>query len=152
TFNVESPKPSAFGDDDLQFAEIFSREIAVALHTLELLSAEKLSAATQSVEAINREVVLPVDEILAAATAVLDRYMGHEPEMADKLRKILDSARAIKQCIHKVGEDLGPARPAGKPGEAVHARLKGLRVLVADNDERVRRMAHSILGRWGCVV
>src|SRR5262249_46519203 len=30
--------------------------------------------------------------------------------------------------------------------------LKGLRVLVADNDERVRRSAHSLLGRWGCVV
>ena len=28
TFNVESPKPNAFGEDDLQFAEIFSREIA----------------------------------------------------------------------------------------------------------------------------
>jgi CheY-like chemotaxis protein len=27
-----------------------------------------------------------------------------------------------------------------------------MRVLVADNDERVRRTAHSILGRWGCIV
>jgi CheY-like chemotaxis protein len=27
-----------------------------------------------------------------------------------------------------------------------------MRVLVADNDERVRRSAHSILGRWGCIV
>ena len=27
-----------------------------------------------------------------------------------------------------------------------------MKVLVADNDERVRRSAHSILGRWGCVV
>ena len=29
---------------------------------------------------------------------------------------------------------------------------KGLRVLVADDDERVRRAAHGLLGRWGCVV
>ena len=27
-----------------------------------------------------------------------------------------------------------------------------MRVLVADNDERVRRSAHGLLGRWGCVV
>jgi len=27
-----------------------------------------------------------------------------------------------------------------------------MRVLVADNDERVRRSAHFLLGRWGCVV
>src|SRR5205823_7378239 len=151
TFNVESPKLNAFGSEDLQFAEIFGQKIAAALHTLELLSAEKRSTASQSIEAVNREVALPVDEILAAATAVLDRYIGHDPEMADKLRKILAGARAIKQCIQKVGEDLAPTTAAARP-ENSHPRLRGLRVLVADNDERVRRTAHGILGRWGCVV
>jgi CheY-like chemotaxis protein len=153
TFNVESPQLNAFGEQDLQFAEIFSREIAQALHTLELLSAEKRSTTTQSIEAISREVALPVDDILAAATSVLDRWIGHDPEITDKLRVILSSARSIKQCIQKVGEDLAPARPnaAVSPQEA-HPRLKGLRVLVADNDERVRRSAHSLLGRFGCVV
>jgi len=152
TFNVESPQPLAFGEDDLQFAEIFSRELAAALHTLELLSAEKRSTATQSIEAISREVALPVDEILADATAVLDRYIGHDAEMAEKLRHILASARSLKQCIHKVGEDLAPAKEPAGCGEAAHPRLRGMRVLVADNDERVRRSAHGILGRFGCVV
>lgn len=152
TFNVESPQPNAFGEDDLQFAEIFSREIANTLHTLELLSAEKRTTASQSIEAISREVALPVDDILAAATAVLDRYIGHETEMADKLKQILASARSLKQCIQKVGEDLAPARQASGPDQASHPRLKGLRVLVADNDERVRRSAHSLLGRFGCIV
>ncbi len=158
TFNVESPQVNAFNEQDLQFAEIFSREIAAALHTLELLSAEKRSTTTQSIEAISREVVLPVDNILAAATAVLDRWIGHEPEMADKLRQILASARLIKESIQKVGEDMSrEAKPPGtsamppSPQEA-HPRLKGMRVLVADNDERVRRSAHSLLGRFGCVV
>lgn len=152
TFNVESPKVNGFGEDDLQFAEIFSRELASALHTLELLSAEKRGTATKSIEAISREVALPVDDILAAATAVLDRYIGHEPELADKLRKILASARSLKQSIQKVGENLAPASASAGPGETAHARLKGLRILVADNDERVRRSAHGLLGRFGCVV
>jgi CheY-like chemotaxis protein len=153
TFNVESPQPGGFGEQDLQFAEIFCREIAQSLHTLELLSAEKRSTASQSVEAISREVALPVDDILGAATAVLDRWIGHEAEMTEKLRQILASARSIKQCIQKVGEDLAPAKPsAGPPGPEAHPGLKGLRVLVADNDERVRRSAHAILGRFGCVV
>jgi CheY-like chemotaxis protein/GAF domain-containing protein len=152
TFNVESPHVNAFGENDLKFAEIFSREIASTLHTLELLSAEKRSTATQSIEAIGREVALPVDEILAAATTVLDRWIGHEPEMADKLRQILASARSIKQCIQKVGEDLAPAKPSTGPAVDGHPQLKGLRVLVADNDERVRRSAHGILGRVGCIV
>ena len=51
TFNVESPSPNAFGEEDLQFTEIFSRELAAAIHTLELLVAEKRSTASQSVEA-----------------------------------------------------------------------------------------------------
>jgi len=153
TFNVESPHVNAFNELDLQFAEIFSREIAAALNTLELLSAEKRTTTTQSIEAISREVALPVDDILTAATAVLDRWIGHEPEMADKLRQILASARLIKQSIQKVGEDLAPARPGASPSpQEAHPRLKGMRVLVADNDERVRRSAHSLLGRFGCVV
>jgi CheY-like chemotaxis protein len=152
TFNVESPRPNAFGEADLKFAEIFSREIAVALHTLELLTAEKRSTATKSVDAISREVALPVDEILAAATTLLDRYIGHEPDLAAKLRQILAGARAIKQSIQKVGEKLAPVKAAPGTEDGDHPRLKGMRVLVADNDERVRRSAHGLLGRFGCVV
>src|SRR5262249_12868317 len=152
TFNVESPRPNAFGEDDLQFVEIFCREIANALHTLELLTAEKRSTASQSIEAIRREVALPVDDILAAATAVLDRYIGHEPEMAEKLRAILAGARSIKQCIQRVGENLVPPAPTAGAEGAAHPRLRGLRVLVADSDERVRRSAHGLLGSFGCVV
>ncbi len=152
TFNVESPQPNTFGEHDVQFAEIFSRQLAGALHTLELLSAEKRTAATQSIEAINREVALPVDDILNAATAVLERYIGHEPEIAEKLKQILASARALKQSIQKVGEDLAPPKAPAGATPPVHPRLRGLRVLVVDNDDRVRRSAHSILGRFGCIV
>jgi CheY-like chemotaxis protein/GAF domain-containing protein len=152
TFNVESPQPNAFGESDRQFLELFGQEIAAALHTLELLSAEKRSTATQSVEAISREVALPVDDILAAATSVLERYIGHDAEIAEKLRKILAGARSIKACIQQVGENMAPAAPAVSPGTPAPPSLKGQRVLVADNDDRVRKSAHSLLGRWGCVV
>jgi CheY-like chemotaxis protein len=152
TFNVESPQLNAFSETELQFAEIFSREIAAALHTLELLLAEKRSTATQSCEAISREVALPVDDILASATSILERYIGLEPELCDKLRQVIAGARSIKQCIQKVGEDLAPAMPHTAVREPHHSRLKGLRVLVADSDERVRRAAHGLLGRYGCIV
>jgi CheY-like chemotaxis protein len=152
TFNVESPQLKAFGEEDLKFTEIFGREIASALNTLQLLTAEKRSSASQSVEAINREVALPVDEILAAGTCVLERYIGHDAELGDRLRQILAAARRIKQAIQKVGEDLAPSQPSCSPGDSKQPHLKGLRLLVVDNDERVRRSAHSILGRFGCVV
>src|SRR5258706_13548565 len=35
TFNVESTRPGAFNENDLQFLELFSREVAVSLNTLE---------------------------------------------------------------------------------------------------------------------
>ena len=150
--NVESPSLNAFGEDDLKFLEMFGREIAAALHTLQLLSVEKRTAASQSVEAINREVAMPVDEILAAATTVLDRYIGHDPELAEKLKRILAAARAIQQSIQRVGEDLTASRAPGPCGAGPGPSLKGLRLLVVDNDERVRRSAHTILGRFGCIV
>ncbi len=155
TFNVESEQPNAFGESDLQYAELFCRDVAEALHTLELLSAEKSSTATQSLEAVSREVALPVDDILAAATSLLDRYVGHDPDMGNKLRQVLAAARTVKQCIQKVGEDLAPARSGLGPTSSSPAQapqLKGVRVLVADSDDRTRRSAHSLLGRWGCVV
>src|SRR6185295_13812291 len=71
-----------------------------------------------------------------------------------KLKKILSSARSIKQSIRKVGQDLTPsATPLPHHHVAQEApTLQGMRVLVVDNDERVRRSAHSILGRFGCIV
>ena len=154
TFNVESPQAGGFTELDVQFAEIFCREVASALHTLELLTAEKRSATTQSIDAINREIVLPVDEILAEANSILERWIGHEPEMAEKLKKIMLTGGTIKQSIQKVGENLTPTpMPLTQPPPVdTPAKLKGMRVLVIDNDERVRRTAHSILGRIGCVV
>jgi CheY-like chemotaxis protein/putative methionine-R-sulfoxide reductase with GAF domain len=153
TFNVESPQLGAFGDEDVQFAEIFCRELAAALHTLELLVVEKRTATTKSIEAINREVALPVDEILTAATSILDRWIGHEPEMADQLRKIIAGARQIRRSIQKVGEDMTPAAgPLTHHGLEAPGKLRGMRVLVVDNDERVRRSAHDLLGRMGCIV
>jgi CheY-like chemotaxis protein/GAF domain-containing protein len=155
TMNVESPQPNAFGEDDLQFAEEFSHEVAAALTTLELLSVEKSTTASQSIEAITREVGMPVDEILQAASSLLDRYIAHDADMADKLRRIIMGARAIKQVIQKVGEDLTPSGtpiPERSGAQHIVPSLKGKRVLVADNDDRIRRTAHNLLGRWGCIV
>ena len=64
TFNVESPEPRAFTESDLVFLEIFARDIALALNTLELMVAQSASTAQESCEAIHGAVALPVDEIL----------------------------------------------------------------------------------------
>jgi len=153
TFNVESPELRAFSESDLQFLEIFSREVAVALNTLELLVAEKASTAAESCEAIHSAVALPVDEILNEAVNVMERYIGHEPEVVERLQRILRNARDIKQVIQSVGQKMAPvqAQPQAMQIEQQPA-LQGRRLLVVDADENVRSAAHALLERYGCVV
>jgi CheY-like chemotaxis protein len=151
TFNVESPVAHGFSTQDVQFAEIFCRELASALHTLDLLLVERQATASQSIEAINNAVVIPVDEILTAATSLLDRWIGHDDEMAETVKKILARARCIKENIVRVGENMAPSGKALAAAGESPSKLS-LRVLVVDNDERVRKSAHSVLGRLGCIV
>ncbi len=108
TFNVESPDPRAFSESDMQFLEIFTRDVAVALNTLELLVAEKASTAAESVEAIHSAVALPVDDILNDAVNIMERYIGHEPGVVERLQNILRNARDIKQLIQQVGQKMTP--------------------------------------------
>ena len=133
TFNVESPEPGGFSDTDLQFLEIFSRDVAAALNTLELLVAEKASTAAESIEAIHGAVALPVDDILNDAVNVMERY--------------------IKQVIQKVGEKMTPssAHTQLRQGESQRF-IAGRQILVVDSDEQVRAAAHNLLERYGCIV
>ncbi len=153
TFNVESPEPRAFSESDLQFLEIFSRDLAVALNTLELLVAQQANTAQASVEAIHSVVALPVDEILNDAVNVMERYIGHEPSVVERLERILQNARDIKQMIQKVGQKMTPtqAMPTSVQVEQ-RPKLESRRVLVVDADDKVRQQAHKLLERYGCIV
>lgn len=153
TLNVESPEGNAFNESDLQFLEIFARSVAAALNTLELLAAEKASTAAASVEAIHSAVALPIDVILNDAVNVMERYIGHEPDVVARLQRILANARDIKKAIQKVGRKMAPtqAHPGGL-AEEVRPLLAGRRVLVVDNDQAVRAAAHELLERYHTIV
>ncbi len=153
TFNVESPEPGGFSHTDMQFLEIFSRDVAAALNTLELLVAEKASTTAESVEAIHGAVALPIDDILNDAVNVMERYIGHDADVVERLQRILRNARDIKQAIQKVGEKMTPstAHAQHRRGERRRA-LTGKRILVVDADEQVRAAAHCLLERNGSIV
>lgn len=153
TFNVESPEPRAFTESDLQFLEIFSRDLAAALNTLELLVAQQANTAQESCEAIHSAVALPIDEILNDAVSIMERYIGHEPEVVQRLQSVLRHARDIKQVIQKVGRNMAPATAAPPSMLAdEYPKLRDCRVLVVDADESVRNDAHALLERYGCIV
>ena len=91
------PDPQEFPDFDDNLRQAFRTEtemlfasiMAENRSVLELLTAEKRETATHAVEAISREVALPVDEILNATAGLLERYIGIEADMGDQLRRIL---------------------------------------------------------------
>lgn len=153
TINVESSKVSAFDEADLQFLEIFSRDVAVALNTLELLVAQKNNAAQQSCEAIHSAVALPVDRILNDAVNAIENSIGQDPNAVEGLKRILQNARDIRTKIQKIGQSMAPteAIPAGCT-EQLHAKLRGRRILVVDSDLQVLNDAHMLLEKFGCIV
>ncbi len=152
TFNVENPNLNAFSAADLQFTELFAREIAQALHTLDLLTAQSNLTATRSIDAINREVSLPVDEVLNLTSDLLSRAAADDAETRHQLQRILDNARAIKRSISQVSDSLAPAPRRQTAKGCDTATLRGQRLLLVDNDERTRLSAHAILDRFGCLV
>ncbi len=152
TFNVESPESQRFTHSDLQFLEIFSREIAVALNTLDLLKAEKMTTTAASVEKIHSAVAMPVDEILNDVVSVIENFRTDQPAIAERLHRVLSNARNIKRVIQDIGRDMMPAeaRPATRAEE--HPILAGRRVLVVDAEESIRSDAHDLLEKYQCVV
>ncbi len=96
---------------------------------------------------------LPVDEILNDAVNVMERYIGHDSEVVERLQHILRHARDIKQVIQKIGQKMAPAEAVPSTVQVEkRPKLANRRVLVVDADEKVRNDAHHRLDRYGCDV
>jgi CheY-like chemotaxis protein/PAS domain-containing protein len=153
TFNVESTKPNAFSEQDQQFLELFCRDLAVALNTLELLVFERVTTISEGAMVLLRDAAKPVDEILNDIAWLQTKYVGFDPEAAGRLQRMLKQTRSIRQLIHGVGEKVAPKASAPVLHQnPPRPKLKQKRVLVADADETVRQAAHDLLARYGCDV
>lgn len=154
TFNVESPGTLAFDQKDLDFLTLFGRVVASSLNQLQLLAAEKVTAATENADRLRRAVAEPSDDILNAATWILERYIGHDPDVCDRLHLITDRMRKI--CA-VVGKEVAMPESTGGLATPQISRpprkaLQGKRVLVVDQDATAREDAHNLLGQMGCLV
>jgi two-component system, sensor histidine kinase SagS len=146
TLNVESPEPQAFTNESLQFAELFSRELAQTLYTLNLLSAQQNCTAAQAIDAVNREIALPADELLSIASRLVEKAQTLEPDWVNDIKQVIADTRSIKERIQVVGDQFAPRAKLSTK------RLRGLHILVVDSDERIRRSAHAMLEKLGCQV
>lgn len=147
TLNVESPRVNGFGPEDLKFTELLSKELAAALHTLDLLSAQQTCTLSASIEAVSKEIALPVDEVLGSAALLYAKLHAADPEAGKALRRIMENARSVKDCVNKVHRSMSPAECV-----AVPENLAGKRVLVIEQLEQHRRTIHLMLRRLGVSV
>ena len=72
TCNVESHDPYAFNERDGYLLQLFAREVAIALHTFELLTHEGQKASLESILKVQNTISLPTDEIVRASSSLLD--------------------------------------------------------------------------------
>jgi two-component system, sensor histidine kinase SagS len=156
TFNVESPGAQGFDQKDLEFLEVFGCVVAMAVNQLQLLVAEKVTTATESSARLQRDIALPTDDILSSATAILEKYIGHDPDVCEKLQSILDNTRTIRGKIVRVSEEADSV-DVGFPGTSGRQRverpaLTDKRILVVDSDETVLKSAHDLLDKHNCTV
>jgi CheY-like chemotaxis protein/PAS domain-containing protein len=151
-FNVESDKPAAFGEDDRQFAEIFARHVAVALHILKLLDTERHHTTGKLASDVMGEITGPVNDILTEAANLIEDYIGHD-ELRERLGRISDNAVRIRESIKQV---VSPSRGIVGMG-AGHIRpsdpiLSGRTILVVDDEEVIRDTVRDVLASQGCRV
>lgn len=154
TFNVESPGTLSFNQTDLDFLTLFSRVVASSLNQLQLLVAEKAHSVTENADRLRRDVCTPSDEVLNAATWILERYIGHDPDVCDRLHLITDRVRKISGFVGNGPGKSDTAIPFTRttPSRPPRKVLVGKRVLVVDQDSAARDDAHNLLGQMGCEV
>lgn len=154
TFNVESPEPKAFKQQDLEFLELFGREVSLAVNLLNLLVAQNATTADTSVLRVLQEISRPTDEVLNEISWLSEQFNDQGSEITDRVRLICRHTRDIKQLIQNVREQLNPdsSLSTTPSGRSYHPLLRGKRILVADSEESIRQLAYEVLAPHGCLV
>ncbi len=148
-FNIESDKPGAFNEDDRQFAEIFGRYVAIALHILDLLVVERSVARNQVADNILTEITEPLNDILVEANALMEEYIGND-DLRHRLQLISDKADEIRNIVKQKPEEKGIiGEHKEKDRDPI---ISGKQILVADDEQIIKETLFNVLRKYGARV
>jgi len=151
--NVESERPDAFTEEDLRFAELFGRYIAMSMHILDLLVIERYTTNTQMAEIVRSELGRPLDEIadrLAALQAAVEAPAARDE--AQRLATLIASLRRrVERGVTGPSSLIGAEQAIAEAAEPDPV-LVGRRILLADNEDVVRDAIRDLLASRGCRV
>ncbi len=150
-FNIESDRPAAFSEEERQFAEIFARYVAIALHILDLLVVERRTTTGRLADNVTAEIAAPLGDILADATTLMEDYIGHD-DLRHRLQSISDNVARIRQAIRQVTQPVGGILGSKTVTPATDPLLEGKSVLVADDEDIIRMTVQDVLTKKGCAV
>ncbi len=150
--NAESRSLNSFSEEDRQFAEIFANYVALAMHILDLLSFERYSAHTRVSGSICAEIAGPLNDIITEVGNLVEDYLG-----IDDLRKRLQSVVQMASDARTRMQAISDGAATGvitSPTSAVERDplLCGTRILIADDEQLIRRTIRDVLQPFGCTV
>lgn len=148
--DIESQRPGAFDDQDRQFAEIFGRYIAMALHMLQLLVTERSTVNEKVSDRFEGELRQPLEDILHEVDWLTARP-DSDPEVRHHIERILTDVESIRRRVKSVAS--GPQTLLGVD-EAMRTRekdpvLSGRRILIADDHPKIRKVIGDVLSHKG---
>lgn len=152
-FNVESAQPNAFNDQDCQFAESFATHVALALHMLNLLVGERITTGQAVTGTMEGELAEPLDD-LSALTDKLKAMVGTDPAAQRLIERIVADVDSIRRRVKDVASGPRNILGAERALSDVHIdpALKDKRVLVVDDEPRIRQVIRDVLRARGAEV
>lgn len=151
--NVESQNEAAFDDDDRQLAEIFARYIAMAVHMQENLVVERTTTNLSVSGRVEGELAEPLADIVQQVE-FLQQVVADDPTTSAHVGRILRDVEAIRSRVRDVAS--GPQSLLGvekaMENRTLDPILQGRRVLIADDQPKIRQIIGSVLRNRGARV
>ncbi len=150
--DIESVKPGAFDDQDRQFAEIFGRYVAMALHMLQLLVTERTETNRTVSGRFEGEINEPLDDIIHEIDWLKEHQKTADPETSAHIERILSDVESIKDRVRNVSQ--GPQTLLGVDAALMERNidpfLEHKRILIADDNKKIRKIIGDVLMHRGC--